>query len=91
MVLLLQKKSTSKTQSRIWELQWYAKCFQNQRCAGDGTTTATVLATGNFPRRIEKCDCRSQSYGPQRGIDLAVKAVTEGLKEISRDVEAGKK
>ena len=33
--------------------------------AGDGTTTATVLAQAIYPRRRQDRRCRSQSHGPQ--------------------------
>jgi chaperonin GroEL len=33
--------------------------------AGDGTTTATVLAPGHFPRGREECHRRRESHGPE--------------------------
>ena len=36
--------------------------------AGDGTTTATVLGRGDFPRRVENdcCRCRCDGAGARR-------------------------
>ncbi len=58
--------------------------------AGDGTTTATVLAQAIFREGLKNVTAGANPMDLKRGIDLAVKAVTEGLKEISREVE-GKK
>lgn len=54
---------------------------------GDGTTTATILA-----RAIFKEGCKSVAAGMnpmdlRRGILLAVDAVVEGLKEISKPIK----
>jgi chaperonin GroEL len=58
--------------------------------AGDGTTTATVLAQAIYREGLKNVTAGANPMDLKRGIDLAVKKVTEGLKEISRDVE-GKK
>lgn len=58
--------------------------------AGDGTTTATVLAQAIFREGLKNVTAGANPMDLKRGIDLAVKAITEGLKDISRDVE-GKK
>lgn len=58
--------------------------------AGDGTTTATVLAQAIFREGLKNVTAGANPMDLKRGIDLAVKAITDGLKDISRDVE-GKK
>lgn len=58
--------------------------------AGDGTTTATVLAQAIFREGLKNVTAGANPMDLKRGIDLAVTAVTKGLREISREVE-GKK
>lgn len=58
--------------------------------AGDGTTTATVLAQAIFREGLKNVTAGANPMDLKRGIDLAVGAITKGLKDISRDVE-GKK
>ena len=58
--------------------------------AGDGTTTATVLAQAIYSEGLKNVTAGANPMDLKRGIDLAVKIVTEGLKSISREVE-GKK
>ena len=58
--------------------------------AGDGTTTATVLAQAIFREGIKNVTAGANPMDLKRGIDLAVKTVTEELKKISKDVD-GKK
>ncbi|MCX6153521.1 MAG: chaperonin GroEL [Candidatus Kapabacteria bacterium] len=58
--------------------------------AGDGTTTATVLAQAIYREGLKNVTAGANPMDLKRGIDLAVKAITKGLRAISRDVE-GKK
>jgi chaperonin GroEL len=58
--------------------------------AGDGTTTATVLAQAIYREGLKNVTAGANPMDLKRGIDLAVASITEGLKEISREVE-GKK
>ncbi len=58
--------------------------------AGDGTTTATVLAQAIFREGLKNVTAGANPMDLKRGIDLAVAAVTKGLRDISREVE-GKK
>jgi chaperonin GroEL len=58
--------------------------------AGDGTTTATVLAQAIYREGLKNVTAGANPMDLKRGIDIAVKAITEGLREISREVE-GKK
>ncbi|MFA5512013.1 MAG: chaperonin GroEL [Candidatus Kapaibacterium sp.] len=58
--------------------------------AGDGTTTATVLAQAIYREGLKNVTAGANPMDLKRGIDLAVTAITDGLKDISREVE-GKK
>jgi len=58
--------------------------------AGDGTTTATVLAQAIFNEGIKNVTAGSNPMELKKGIELAVKAAVENLGKISRPV-SGKK
>jgi len=58
--------------------------------AGDGTTTATVLAQAIFTQGLKNVVAGSNPTALKRGIDKAVARVIEELKGMSREV-AGKK
>ncbi|MBW7887282.1 MAG: chaperonin GroEL [Bacteroidetes bacterium] len=58
--------------------------------AGDGTTTATVLAQAIVREGLKNVTAGANPMDLKRGIDLAVKKVVEELKKMSRPVE-GKK
>ena len=51
--------------------------------AGDGTTTATVLAQAIFREGLKNVTAGANPMGIKRGIDKAVAAVVEELKKIS--------
>src|SRR6266446_649480 len=51
--------------------------------AGDGTTTATVLAQAIFREGLKSVTAGSNPMSLKRGIDRAVEAVVEELKKIS--------
>lgn len=55
--------------------------------AGDGTTTATVLAQAIFSEGLKNVVAGANPMDLKRGIDLAVSKVIEYLKSISREVE----
>ncbi len=55
--------------------------------AGDGTTTATVLAQAIYREGLKNVTAGANPMDLKRGIDLAVIKVIEYLKTISRDVE----
>ena len=55
--------------------------------AGDGTTTATVLAEAIFEEGLKNVAAGSNPILIQRGIQVAARAVTEHLRSISRDVK----
>ena len=51
--------------------------------AGDGTTTATVLAQAIFREGLKNVTAGANPMELKRGIDRAVEAVTEHLKTLS--------
>ncbi|MDH3223445.1 MAG: chaperonin GroEL [Gemmatimonadota bacterium] len=58
--------------------------------AGDGTTTATVLAQAIFSEGLKNVTAGSNPMGIRRGIDQAVEAVVASLQKLSTDTK-GKK
>ncbi|MFZ9760396.1 MAG: chaperonin GroEL [Candidatus Kapaibacteriota bacterium] len=54
--------------------------------AGDGTTTATVLAQAIVREGLKNVTAGANPMDLKRGIDLAVKTLTEELKKMSREV-----
>jgi chaperonin GroEL len=59
--------------------------------AGDGTTTATVLAQAIVREGMKNVAAGANPMDLKRGIESAVKAVVEGLKGISKPVDKTKK
>ncbi|MGH3498619.1 MAG: chaperonin GroEL [Nocardioidaceae bacterium] len=55
--------------------------------AGDGTTTATVLAQAMVHEGLRAVAAGASPVGLKRGIDAAVAAVSEELAKIARDVD----
>lgn len=55
--------------------------------AGDGTTTATVLAQAIYREGLKNVTAGANPMDLKRGIDQAVIKVIEYLKSVSRDVE----
>jgi chaperonin GroEL len=58
--------------------------------AGDGTTTATVLAQAIVREGLKNVTAGANPMDLKRGIDLGVAAIQEGLRELKRPV-SGKK
>ena len=58
--------------------------------AGDGTTTATVLAEAIFKEGLKSVTAGSSPMYIKRGIDKAVETVVDELKKISRPVKENK-
>ncbi|MGC9364206.1 MAG: chaperonin GroEL [Fidelibacterota bacterium] len=58
--------------------------------AGDGTTTATVLAQEIISEGLKNVTAGADPMEIKRGIDLASKEVVEGLREISKEVTGSK-
>ena len=57
--------------------------------AGDGTTTATVLAQSIITTGLKNVAAGANPIDLKRGIDKAVAKVVEGIREQSREVDAG--
>ncbi len=55
--------------------------------AGDGTTTATVLAQAIYREGLKNVTAGANPMDLKRGIDLAVEKVVARLKEMSKEVE----
>src|SRR5512135_688975 len=55
--------------------------------AGDGTTTATVLAQAIVREGLKNVAAGANPMDLKRGIDIAVAKVVEGLKAISKPVD----
>ncbi|HXF95085.1 MAG TPA: chaperonin GroEL [Gemmatimonadales bacterium] len=58
--------------------------------AGDGTTTATVLAQAIFREGLKSVTAGSNPMSLKRGIDKAVEAVVEELKRVSVQTKGSK-
>ncbi len=58
--------------------------------AGDGTTSATVLAQGIFTEGMKNVVAGANPEALKRGIDKAVQAAVEELKKISKTVQNNK-
>ncbi|MEP0821483.1 MAG: chaperonin GroEL [Ignavibacterium sp.] len=54
--------------------------------AGDGTTTATILAQAIVREGLKNVTAGANPMDLKRGVDIAVKKVVEGLKEMSKTV-----
>ncbi len=59
--------------------------------AGDGTTTATVLAWAMVREGLRNVAAGANPMSIKRGIELAVEAAVSGIKELSTDVSSDKK
>ncbi len=55
--------------------------------AGDGTTTATVLAQAIYREGLKNVTAGANPMDLKRGMDKAVRAVIEELKKMSKEVE----
>ena len=58
--------------------------------AGDGTTTATVLAQSIYSHGIKNVAAGANPMDLKRGIDKAVEAVVEHLRKQSKDIKGSK-
>jgi chaperonin GroEL len=59
--------------------------------AGDGTTTATVLAEAIFQEGLKNIAAGADAFALCRGIDKAVRKVVEALREMSRPIKASRR
>jgi len=58
--------------------------------AGDGTTTATIMAESIFIEGLKNITAGANAMQVKRGIDKAVDALVDALKEMSTPVESSK-
>ncbi|MBN2581694.1 MAG: chaperonin GroEL, partial [Planctomycetes bacterium] len=58
--------------------------------AGDGTTTATILAESIFEEGLKNVTAGAQAMQLKRGIDLAVEAIVAEYKKMSKAVDQSK-
>ena len=72
---------------KTWALSSCAKWLRRLRdIAGDGTTTATVLAESIYKEGLRNVTAGANPTSLQRGIMKAVEAIVEELKKISKKV-----
>jgi chaperonin GroEL len=55
--------------------------------AGDGTTTATVLAQAIYAEGVKNVTAGANPMDLKRGIDIAVANIVEGLKKLSKNID----
>ena len=58
--------------------------------AGDGTTTAAILAESIFDEGLKNITAGANAMQVKRGIDMAVEAIVNELKNMSVSVDSGK-
>lgn len=58
--------------------------------AGDGTTTATVLARAIINEGLKNVTAGANPMDLKRGIDLGVSAIQEGLRQLKRPISGNK-
>jgi len=58
--------------------------------AGDGTTTATILAESIFEEGLKNITAGANAMQVKRGIDMAVETIVDELHRMSIPVESGK-
>ncbi len=58
--------------------------------AGDGTTTATILAQAIYREGLKNVTAGANPMGLKRGVDRAVKVVVEEVKKLSKPVKEKK-
>src|SRR6202161_3517159 len=55
--------------------------------AGDGTTTATVLAQALITERLRNVAAGASPTGLKRGIEKAVQAAVEGIAKLCKEID----
>ncbi len=55
--------------------------------AGDGTTTATVLAQAIYAEGVKNVTAGANPMDLKRGIDIAVAKIVEGLQKLSKNID----
>ncbi len=75
------------TSSRTWARRWCAKSPPSSSdAAGDGTTTATVLAHAIVKEGAKAVAAGANPMDVKRGVDLAVEAIVADLVKNSRKI-----
>jgi len=64
---------------------------KTSKVAGDGTTTATVLAEAIFPEAFRNLAAGADAMSLYRGIQQAVTVTVEQLKKLSRPIDIARK
>src|SRR5213595_1866353 len=72
---------------KIWAPRWSEVASKTSDAAGDGTTTATVLAESIFREGLKYVTSGANPIGIQRGIAKAVEAAVDQLAKISKKVK----
>ena len=86
MVFQLQKKLNWKTPLKIW-VHSFSSGYKTNDVAGDGTTTATVLAHSIVKEGLKSVAAGINPMGLKRGIDKAVALAVEEIKKASKDIK----
>ncbi len=60
---------------------------KTQDVAGDGTTTATVLAQAMIHEGLKNVTAGANPMGIRRGIEIAVNTAVDGIKKIAKPIE----
>jgi chaperonin GroEL len=58
--------------------------------AGDGTTTATVLAQSIYREGLKNVTAGANPMALKRGVEKAVEVVVEEIKNLSKPVKTGR-
>jgi chaperonin GroEL len=64
---------------------------KTSKVAGDGTTTATILAAAIFKEALRNITAGADAMALNRGIQVAVKAVCERLAAMAKPIDVSKK
>jgi len=73
---------------KIWARRWWREvASKTSDAAGDGTTTATVLAEAIFREGLKYVTSGANPIGIQRGINKAVAAAVEHLDKNRQEGE----
>jgi len=84
---LSPRKSNCPTSSRTWARRWSKEvASKTSTIAGDGTTTATVLAHAIVREGVKAVAAGMNPMDLKRGIDLAVEAVVADVQKRSKKV-----
>jgi chaperonin GroEL len=63
---------------------------KSSKDAGDGTTTATIYAESIFAEGLKNITAGANANAVKRGIDMAVSAIVDELKKMSKKISSSK-